>query len=44
VIATPRERDRRPLPREVMTNGSPAFDGKCMYVRGQGNLYCIVEK
>ena len=44
VIATARERDRWPLPREVLTNGSPVFDGKCLYVRGHENLYCLGEK
>lgn len=44
VIATTRERDKWPLSREVLTNGSMIPDGKCIYIRGQENLYCIGEK
>ena len=45
VIATQPSRDRWGIPlREVLTNGSPVFDGECMYVRGQESVYCIGKK
>jgi hypothetical protein len=40
-IGTVLPRDWPIGPQEIISNGSPVFDGKCMYVRGEQYLYCI---
>ena len=40
-IATTPRRTWPVPPIEVLANGSPVFDGRFMYIRGERNLYCI---